>query len=122
MARTTLTPVTAASYGGGILDIAAGAVDNAQGNNFQNTGLEKLVVINASGGALTVTVGVPANARSLQGLVTAKTYSIANGKTAVLGPFDPSIFNQQGGLVNVDWSTGTGVTCAVVSHIQTPVY
>lgn len=120
MARTTLTPVVAAAYAGGILDIAAGAVDQPNGNNFANTGNEKLVVINGSGGPLTVTVSIPSNAKSLQGLITSKTYTVATGKTAILGPFDPSTYNQTGSLVNVDWSTGTSVTCAVVGHVPTP--
>lgn len=117
MPRTAITPSTAGGYGGGIVDIAAAAVDAPNGNSFQNTGVEKIIVTNGSGGALTVTVGIPASARSLQGLVTAKTYSIATGKTAILGPFDPSIF---GTLATVDWSTGTSVTCAVVNHVGTP--
>jgi len=120
MPRATLTAVTAPGWGGGITDIAAGAVDSAQGNEFQNTGIEKLVVVNGSGGSLTVTVAIPATPRSIQGLITTKTFTVATGKTAVLGPFEPSIFNQANGNVNVDWSTGTSVTCAVISHVRTP--
>lgn len=117
MPRTTLTASTAAAYGGGVLDIAAAAVDLANGNAFANTGLEKMIVVNGSGGSLTVTVAIPAGVRSLGGLITTKTYTIVTAKTAILGPWDPGVFNQTTGVVNVDWSTGTSVTCSVVSHI-----
>jgi hypothetical protein len=120
MARTSLTANTAAAYAGGVLDIAAAAVDQPNGNSFANTGLEKVIVVNGSGGSLTVTVAIPANQRSLNGLATTKTYTVASAKTAILGPFDPSIFNQTTGVVNIDWSTGTSVTCSVVNHVPTP--
>ena len=120
MPRTALPTSIAAGWGGGILDIAPAAVNNTDGNSFVNTGVEKLVVANGSGGTVTVTVAIPASARSLNGLITSKTYAIAATKTAVLGPFEPSIFSQSTGLVHVDWSSGTSITCAVVSHIPTP--
>lgn len=120
MPRTALTVGTAPGWGGGVLDIAAAAVDNSNGNTFVNTGVERLIVINGSGGSLTVTVALPTSSRSLGGLVTTKTYTVGAGKTAILGPFDPGTFNQSTGVVNVDWSTGTSVTAAVVNHTATP--
>jgi hypothetical protein len=121
MPRTSLTVNSGAAYAGSVLDIAVAAVDQPNGNSFANTGLEKVIVVNGSGGSLTVTVAIPANQRSLGGLATSKTYSVSNSKTAILGPFDPSIFNQTTGVVNIDWSTGTSVTCSVVTHIPTPL-
>ena len=120
MPRVALTASTAAGWGGGILDITPTAVNTPDGNSFVNTGVEKIVVANGSGGTVTVTVAIPASARSLNGLITQKTYAIAATKTAVLGPFEPSIFNQPTGFVHVDWSSGTSVTAAVVTHVPTP--
>lgn len=117
MARTALTVLTSARFGGSILDIAPAAVNNTDGNFFSNTGSEKLVVVNGSGGSLTVTVALPSSYRSLDGLATAKTHVVLNSKTAVIGPFPPDMYNQTNGVVNVDWSTGTSVTASVVSHI-----
>lgn len=117
MSRTALTVNTAARFGGSILDIAAAAADNSNGNTFTNTGVEKLIVSNASGGSLTVTVAIPSSARSLDGLATAKTHVVLNNKTAIIGPFPPDMYNQTTGVVNVDWSTGTSVTVSAVSHI-----
>lgn len=120
MARTALSTLTNPSFGGGTLDIAAAAVDQPNGNTFVNDSRTFLVVINASGGSLTVTVAIPAGPQT-QNASTTKTYAVANGKTAFLGPF-PNYFNQSTGLVNVDWSTGTSVTCSVLNYTQTPGY
>ncbi len=121
MARTALTVSVAAAYGGGVLDIAPATVTHPDGNYFVNTGREKLIIVNGSGSPLTVTIAIPASYRSLQGLVTSKTYTIATTKTAVLGPFEPGLFNQTTGVVNIDYSSGTSVTAAVISHIPAPV-
>lgn len=117
MARTALTVVSAAPYGVGINDIAAQAVDQPNGNSMANDGNTVIVVANASGGDLTITVtpnGGPYN----HGDTGARTLLVvATAKTAFIGPFNTNVF---GTTLLIDWSTGTSVTAAPVKLARTP--
>lgn len=107
---TTLTTVLMAAYSEGIADIGAEAVDNANGNDFVNTGNEVLIVTNGSGGGLTATITSASGDRTYGETIT-KDIGPANGDTGIYGPFPVSVFGAQPVLA---WSTGTSVTCAVV--------
>lgn len=122
MAFTTLTLTTANAYAGGILDLdaAAVAVDASNGNQFANDGRTRLYVKNGSGSPLTVTYNIPSTIRSLSGAITTITKTVAAGKVAVLGPFNPALFNQTTGYVQVSWSAGTTITALAFNENPTP--
>lgn len=89
------------------------AVDQPNGNTFVNGPNVFLHVKNTGIGACTVTVITPAK---ISGVDIADPTVVVPATTGdrMIGPFDPTIFNQSDGTVYVDWSTGTGVTVAVV--------
>lgn len=91
-----------------------GAVDQPNGNTFPNDGNVYIEVKNASGVPITVTLSVPAKGPG--GLsYTNPTVSVpATTGDKIIGPFDPTAYNQAGGVVNVDFSAGTSVTIAVI--------
>lgn len=120
MARTTLSAVVSPAFGDGVADTSAEAVDNANGNDFANDGKTVMVVENGSGGSLTVTLSLPAGPKTANEAIT-KTLAVADGKEAHFGPFQLSLYNQSNGRVNVDWSTGTSVTAAIIQQTRTPV-
>lgn len=110
MARTALTvqPVSIAG-----LAPAYTAADQPNGHEFVNDGNMLLHVKNTGGGACTVTLQTPAVVSGVA--VSDPTVSVpATTGDRMIGPFDPTIFNQAGGLVYVDLSTGTGVTLAAI--------
>ena len=120
---TALTVSDAQPFGEGLADVGFEAVDNANGNSIPADGRTRLVVSNASGGNLTITVTAPANSRTANEGLT-KTQTVANGDTAYMGPFRPDVFGQpsgaDAGLTLIDWSTGTSVTCAAIRELPTP--
>lgn len=70
-----------------------------------------LLIKNADAGAHVVTaVGVPDQWGHSVDLVT----SVGAGDDAIMGPFAPQIFNQAGGLVNLDIDTDTSVSLAAI--------
>ncbi len=71
---------------------AATAVD---GNMFTNTGKEFVHVKNAGVGAVAVTFPTPGTTKGLA--IKDKVVSVAAGAEAMIGRFDPSIYNQQSG-------------------------
>lgn len=119
MTATALTVAQGAAYGVGINSAGLQAVDSGNDNSFTNDGNTILVVKNASGGVLTVTGRLPAGTRTANTAIN-KTLgggTVANGDTAVLGPFPTDIYS---GTVTVGWSTGTSVTAAPVKLTPTP--
>lgn len=119
MARTALSVQDVGQYAGSVA-VTANAADNSNGNTFPNDGKTFLVVVNGSGGSLTVTVTGATTPDRTYGQTLTKTYTVANGATRFIGPFSQAAFNQSTGVVNVDWSTGTSVTCGVVTYTPTP--
>lgn len=92
-------------------DIATLAAANADGHAVLNNGATFLIVKNAGGSGITVTVQTP---RTIDGLAVAEyTISVGDGETKAFGPFPKDTFNQPGpdaGKVYVDYSAVTSVT------------
>jgi hypothetical protein len=89
------------------------AGDLANGHQFDNDGNTFLHVKNTGAGACTVTIQTygKVGGASLTNLTV--VVPITTGDR-MIGPFDPTVFNQAGGAVYVDLSTGTGVTLAAL--------
>lgn len=115
MPRTAFTVVETATYGEGLADVADEAADQPNGNSMVNTGREILVIINASGGNVVVTVTAGALAATFNKAWT-KTLTVATLKTGVLGPFPPAVF---GTTLSIDYDVGASITVGAVS--LTPV-
>lgn len=106
MARTALTVQNIALAG---LTPAYSAGDAVNFHEFINDGNTMLQVKNTGGGACTVTIYTPAK---VAGVDIADITVVVGATTGdkMIGPFPTHVFNQSGGLVNVDISTATGVT------------
>lgn len=92
--RAGLGPVFAAAAGGG--------------DEFVNTGVEYLEVINGSGADITVTIVTP---NTVDGLaVTDRAVVVTAGERRKIGPFPTSIYNNSNSKVNVTYSSATSVT------------
>jgi len=109
MPRTALTVQQILIDGIAPSFVAGDAVNH---HSFSNTGEELLEVKNTGGAPVTVTI--KANGVKVGGvLVPDVTVSVpATTGVKMIGRMDPSVFNQAGGLVNVDLSSGTGITIA----------
>lgn len=109
MARTEIT-VQDVSLAGVTPTFAAAFVD---GNMFKNDGNVIIEVKNTGGASVNVTIQTPAK---VGGIDLAEVIVAVPATTGhkVIGPFDPSIFNQAGGVTYVDTSAQTGVTIAVL--------
>lgn len=79
---------------------AATTIATANTYYFTNTGKEKLLIFNASGSTLTLTIDTP-NAVDDDLAVPARTISIATAKNYAVGDLKPSIYNQSNGKVKV---------------------
>ena len=107
MATLTVVPITVAGV------TPAGASAAGGGDEFVNTGKEFIEVTNGSGGALTVTA---ATAGTIDGLPIAdNAVSVAAGATARIGPFNPKLYNDGNGKVQLTYS---GVTSLNVKVLQ----
>jgi hypothetical protein len=110
MAATALTVYTLDRTG---KDLAAGAaalvaVDGAGGNKFLNTGVEFLIVKNASQTSLTVTLDIQA---TIDGqAVTDPTVTVLAGSTKLIGPFPTAIYSDGSGYVTVTFGASTSIT------------
>ena len=84
---------------GTTLASAVGA--SASGDEFQNDGKTYLEVINGSGGAVVVTIngqrGLPLDTSAT------KTVTVGASATAHIGPFPTAYYNNQSGVVQVDY-------------------
>lgn len=103
----------------GILDVIAGlAAATGGGDSFFMTGRDLLVVNNASGAPITVTIStVVAAVPDNFGVTNAahdKTFSVAAGKTAILGPFSRFRFADANGNAQVTYSGVTSLTVGVL--------
>lgn len=101
-----------ASSVGAVLAFSAAA---ALGDKFANTGKELLLVRNASGSSVTLTVVTP---KTVDGnlAVADRTLAIAAGGTAAIGPFNSGVYNDTDGFVGISYSLETSVTVAVVTQ------
>lgn len=83
----------------------------AGGDQFTNTGRERLHVSNAGTAAVTVTVTAqkPCN----QGFLHPVNPSVAAGATEFFGPFDIFRFNDATNVVHVTYDSVAGVTVAL---------
>jgi hypothetical protein len=109
LARTALT-LTDSSLDG--VAVTYDAVDAVNGNYFVNTGQEYIIVKNDSAASITATVvSVPCS----HGRTDDSVITVAAGAQKVAGPFKKDLFNQSGtSNVNVDFSSATSVTTAVI--------
>lgn len=104
----TLTVATAVVAG---IDVA-GAAAAGGGDEFVNTGKEVLQVANGGGGSINVTA---ATAGTIDGLAIAdNVVAVGAGVTKMIGPFDPKLYNDVNGKVQVTYSGVTTVTVKVV--------
>lgn len=102
----------AKNAGAELVDVNA---DQANGNKFLNDGRTRLVITNGDGSPRTATVTSVADPFGRTGDVAV---IVTNGKSAVIGPFDPLLFNQADGTITLNWSAGT-TTAVKVRAIQT---
>lgn len=87
----------------------------ASGDSFLNDGRVLLYIENSDGSSHTCTLDDP-NSPTPEGAVSANpdaVLTIANGAKKVFGPFPRSRFNDADGLVQMTWSSTTGMTWAV---------
>lgn len=121
MAFADITPVALADpIGGTIGHGAVSAVTAGVGNGvkFPNNGRTILVVINkGAAGSLTVKSG------TFRGLAVADHAAITvlintdNDGVNIVGPFDPVLYNDAAGKVNVEITTGAGgMDCVAYSY------
>lgn len=89
------------------------AADSGNGNTFPNNGSTLLHVKNTG---VQSTLTIKANGLQIGGsTLTDLTVTIpATTGDKMIGPFDPTYFNQAGNVVNIDWTSSAGVTVAVI--------
>lgn len=115
MSRQALTPQQFTKQGS-LLNPTYSALTGATGISFPNTGREVVAFINGST-ASTATVNFAA--APLGQTITPFSVAMPTSNTTpqFLGPFPPTQFNDANGNVNIDLSSVTGLTAAV---LQTP--
>lgn len=86
--------------------IATVAADSVNGMQFQNDGTVELHVAQGTGARVVTVRSVPCS----HGRTSDVVVNVAANFQATLGPFDPSLFNQAGGVVNVDFDAATNTT------------
>lgn len=105
----TLTVLTASPSSGQALGAAAVA---AGGDQFLNDGDIILYFKNTNASSRTVTV---ATGGTIGGLAIADvTVALAQNEEKVVGPFDPRIFNDSSGYVQLTYTAATDVTVAAI--------
>ena len=80
-------------------------------------GKTELLIVNGSGGALTVTVAaVVTIVNTTQGNyeMTSKAKSVGAGATVQMGPFEPGLFNNSSGQLAIAYSGVTSLTIAAL--------
>jgi len=84
-----------------------------EGHYFANNGATFLLVTNGSGAPINVTA---ISALTVEGLAVADSIvAVAAGVTKLIGPFNPTIFNDENGNATVTFSAVTSVTCSIIS-------
>lgn len=108
MVRTALTPQVAVDTG---LNLSLSAA-NTDGHSFKADPRCVLVVANASGGAVTVTVPTSDTVRGLA--IEDRTVSVPASQTRYIGPFGDHYTEDATGDVNINFSAVASVTCALL--------
>ena len=84
-----------------------------EGHYFPNNGATFILVTNGSGSPINVTA---VSALVVEGLAVADSVvAVAAGATKLIGPFNPTIFNDENGNMMVTFSAVTSVTCSIIS-------
>lgn len=114
MARTALVPTDTADEGAVVTFTAA----NAAGHSIPGGGDTILLVNNASGGSINVTVQTPATEDGLA--VADQVVAVGAGVIKSIGRFKPTLYDRPSGgadpgLVYVDFSAVATVTVAAVN-------
>jgi hypothetical protein len=108
MARTALTKQQVVNTG---LATSFSAGDAANGHSFINDGHQMLYVKNAGGSSINVTISTTGKLAGLS--LAALVVAVGAGAEKMIGPFDPTVFNQADGNVYADLSSATSVTVGV---------
>jgi hypothetical protein len=89
------------------------AIEDTDGNQFQNDGRMFLHVINATGDAGTVTIDTP---NTVDGLAIAnRDVVVTSAEERMIGPFPPNIYNDGDRLVQITYDVvGAGMTIALL--------
>lgn len=84
-----------------------------EGHYFPNNGTTFLLVTNGSASSIDVTA---ISQLTLEGLAVADSVvAVAAGATKLIGPFNPTIFNDDSGNATVTFSAITTITCSIIS-------
>jgi hypothetical protein len=112
MAESALTLETVSITGWNLTDnLTAADVD---GNYWTNSNQDTyLVAVNASGGAITITIDAKQTLQGGDVSITDPTVSVGAGKTYIIGPFNRQIFDDTNG-VHVTYSAVGSLTVAAV--------
>lgn len=114
--RTALAVQDVAQNGGA--QLVDTTPDQPNGNLFENNGRVRLVIVNGDSGSHSVTI---TSVTDPYGRTGDLTVAVGAGKTAVLGPFDPLLWNQKSGAdqgkVYVDWTASTSMKVTAVRSI-----
>ena len=87
---------------------------NVDGNYWTNSEQDTyLVILNGSGGEITVTIVAKQTLQGGDVSITNPTVAVANAKTFIIGPFNRTIFNDTNGI-HVTYSAVGTVTVAAV--------
>lgn len=109
MAATELTVQSSAITG---TTLTAQAVNTGDGVSFTNNERTRIIVNNASGGALTFTAITTQIIESTLN-VDDRSYSVPDGESWIIGPFTVGLYGNPVTLNS--WSTATGVTVYVIT-------
>lgn len=118
MARDTLTVQTIPANGGALASVTFTNIVAANDMEFTNDGKTMLLIKNGgTSGTQSPAVTTPADAFGRERPST-EDIDVAQGDTAIAGPFDPEVFNT-GGKVYIDCATEDALGFAAVKF--TPV-
>lgn len=107
MARTPLTPTKITVAGAAPVGVAA----VADGHSVKNTGREFVLVDNASGSTVTVTVVTPITVGGRA--VADDAVSIPAGQSRYIGPWPIDVYNQKPGVSGSDVHLNLSATASV---------
>jgi hypothetical protein len=111
VARTALTPIKPTSAGTALTYSAVSAAAAPDGNYFEFDGSALLLVNNASGGSIDLTVDVPV---SVDGVAVAdRVIACPAGAVTIFKP--NAAHRQANGQVHVNFSSATSVTAAILN-------
>ena len=108
MPRTALTSQTVVNSG---ITPAYSAGDAANGHQFNNDGHQFIHIKNGGGSSINCTISTNAKVAGIT--IPNVVVAVTNAQERMIGPFDPLIFNQAGGLVYFDLSGATSVTLGI---------